>query len=64
MAAMYLLLLLVLAVPASREFHQFELPPPGLALAAVGIGAVACVLLELIHRLHRRRLNVTGGTGG
>ncbi|MFC0249601.1 HAD-IC family P-type ATPase [Citricoccus parietis] len=54
-AAMYALLLLVLLIPASREFHQFEIPPVDLALAAVTIGAVACVLLEGIHQFHRRR---------
>lgn len=54
-AAMYPLLLLVLLIPASREFHQFEIPPVDLTLAAVTIGAVACVLLEGIHQFHRRR---------
>ncbi|GAA1659992.1 magnesium-transporting ATPase [Citricoccus zhacaiensis] len=54
-AAMYALLLLVLLIPASREFHQFEIPPVDLTLAAVTIGAVACVLLEGIHQFHRRR---------
>lgn len=54
-AAMYALLLLVLLIPASREFHQFEIPPADLTLAAVAIGAVACVLLEGIHQFHRRR---------
>ncbi|NUL45720.1 HAD-IC family P-type ATPase [Cellulosimicrobium funkei] len=54
-AAMHALLLLVLLIPASREFHQFEIPPVDLTLAAVTIGAVACVLLEGIHHLHRRR---------
>ncbi|XKH57417.1 HAD-IC family P-type ATPase [Citricoccus nitrophenolicus] len=54
-AAMYALLLLVLLIPTSREFHQFEIPPVDLTLAAVTIGAVACVLLEGIHQFHRRR---------
>ncbi|GAA4758335.1 HAD-IC family P-type ATPase [Citricoccus nitrophenolicus] len=63
-AAMYALLLLVLLVPASRTFHQFELPAPDLTAAAVGIGAVACLLLEGIHQLHRRRHAVTPGASG
>ncbi|NUL46581.1 HAD-IC family P-type ATPase [Cellulosimicrobium funkei] len=67
-ASMYVLLMLVLLVPASRAFHQFELPPPGLAVAAVAIGAVACLLLEGIHQVHRRRHavtpHVTPRTGG
>lgn len=60
-ASMYMLLMLVLLIPASRTFHQFELPPLDLAVAAVGIGAVACLLLEGIHQVHRRRHAVTGG---
>jgi cation-transporting P-type ATPase E len=54
--SMYVLLLVVLAVPASREFHQFEVPPVDLGLTAVAIGLVGCVLLEGIHRFHRSRL--------
>ncbi|MEV4899989.1 HAD-IC family P-type ATPase [Citricoccus sp. NPDC055426] len=63
-ASMYVLLMLVLLIPASRTFHQFELPPPDLAVAAVGIGAVACLLLEGIHQFHRRRHAVTGAVSG
>ncbi|WP_396180110.1 HAD-IC family P-type ATPase [Citricoccus sp.] len=58
--AMYALLLLVLLIPASREFHQFEIPPWDLTVAAVAIGAVACVLLEGIHQFHRRRHSGSG----
>jgi cation-transporting P-type ATPase E len=54
--SMYVLLLVVLAVPASREFHQFEVPPVDLGLTAVAIGLVGCALLEGIHRFHRSRL--------
>ncbi|WP_311200791.1 HAD-IC family P-type ATPase [Micrococcus terreus] len=57
-AAMYVLLFLVLTVPISQLFHQFELPPLDLGLAAVAIGAVACLLLEGIHRWHHARLSL------
>lgn len=57
--SMYVLLLLVLLIPASRAFHQFELPPLDLTVAAVCIGAVACLLLEGIHQVHRRRYAVS-----
>lgn len=56
--SMYVLLFLVLTVPISQQFHQFELPPLDLGLAAVAIGAVACLLLEGIHRWHHARLSL------
>lgn len=55
---MYVLLFLVLTVPISQLFHQFELPPLDLGWAAVIIGAVACVVLEGIHRWHQARLSL------
>jgi cation-transporting P-type ATPase E len=58
--SMYVLLLLVLVVPASQEFHQFQAPPTDLGIAAVVIGAVGCALLEGIHQIHRSRLTKGG----
>ncbi|MBB5750735.1 HAD-IC family P-type ATPase [Micrococcus sp. TA1] len=58
--SMYVLLFLVLTVPASQEFHQFEYPPTDLTVTAVATGAVACVLLEGIHQVHRSWLHRSG----
>lgn len=58
--SMYVLLFLALTVPASQAFHQFEYPPVDLSVAAVGIGAVACALIELIHRIHESWMHRSG----
>jgi cation-transporting ATPase E len=58
--SMYVLLFLVLTVPASQAFHQFEYPPTDLTVVAVSIGAVACVLLEGIHRFHQTWIRRSG----
>jgi cation-transporting P-type ATPase E len=58
--SMYMLLFLVLTVPASQDFHQLEYPPTDLTVAAVATGAVACVLLEGIHRFHRSWIHRSG----
>nr|WP_246858457.1 HAD-IC family P-type ATPase [Citricoccus sp. SGAir0253] len=62
-ASMYALLVVVLVVPASQRFHQFEYPPLDLGLTAGGIGVVGCVLLELIHLRHRSWVRRTQGAG-
>ena len=54
--AMYALLALVIAVPASRWYHLLEVPAPDLLVAAVAIAVVGCALIELIHRVHHARV--------
>jgi len=46
-------LIAVLAIPLSREFLQLELPSAALLAVAVGGGAIASVLLEIVHRVGR-----------
>jgi cation-transporting ATPase E len=58
--SMYVLLFLVLTVPASQAFHQFEYPPTDLTVTAVATGAVACVLLEGIHQFHQSWIRRSG----
>ena len=68
--SMYVMLFLALAIPASQAFHQFEIPPADLTVAAVAIGAVACAMLEAIHQFHRSWIRkseahrATAGHGG
>ncbi|MES1212417.1 MAG: HAD-IC family P-type ATPase [Leifsonia sp.] len=47
-------LIAVVAVPLSRDFLHLELPAPELIAIAIGCGAAASVLLELVHRVVRR----------
>ena len=54
--AMYALLALVLAVPASRWYHLIEVPAPDLLAAAVTIAVAGCALIELVHRVHHARV--------
>lgn len=60
-AGAYAGLVAVVAIPWSRDFLQLELPPLGLLACAVGVSAVASVLLELIHRLLSRSVSRAGG---
>ncbi|MCR8676517.1 HAD-IC family P-type ATPase, partial [Micrococcus sp. HG099] len=54
--AMYAVLAAVVLVPASRWYHQMEVPPADVLVAALVIAAVGCVLIEVIHQVHRRHV--------
>lgn len=53
---MYAVLAAVVLVPASRWYHQMEVPPADVLVAALVIAAVGCALIELIHQVHRRHV--------
>ncbi|RKQ33632.1 HAD-IC family P-type ATPase [Kocuria tytonis] len=50
--AMYAGLVLVLVIPLSLTYHQFELPHASLFWAALAIAAVGSVLVEINFRVH------------
>jgi len=54
-AGAYAGLVIVLAVPFSRDFLALDVPAPGLIAMAVGTSAAASIVLELIHRAALRR---------
>lgn len=54
--AMYAVLAAVVLVPASRWYHQMELPPADVLTAALVIAVLGCALIELIHQRHRRHV--------
>jgi len=56
---MYAGLVLVLVVPLSLAYHQFQLPHASLFWAAVAIAAVGSVLVEINFRVHTRWLRRT-----
>ncbi|MDO5634937.1 MAG: HAD-IC family P-type ATPase [Micrococcus sp.] len=58
--SMYTVLALVVLVPASRWYHQLELPPTNVVVASLVIAAVACALIELIHQIHARHVERVG----
>lgn len=56
--SMYVLLFLVLVVPVSGWYHQFQMPAPDVVLAAVLCGLAGCLVIEIIHRVHHARLSL------
>lgn len=60
-AGAYAGLVAVVATPWSRDFLQLQLPPLDLLACAVGVSAVASVLLELIHRVLGRSVSRADG---
>lgn len=59
LAAMYAGLVLVLTVPISRWYHEFQIPDADLLAVALGVGALGCALVEANFRWHRRWLRRT-----
>ena len=57
--AMYAGLVLVLVVPISLAYHQFELPHESLFWASLAIAAAGSVLVEINFRVHTRWLRRT-----
>lgn len=58
MGSMHAGLVLVLVVPVSLWYHQFELPTTPVLAVSVGIAAVVCGLIEIIHRIHMSRISL------
>jgi cation-transporting ATPase E len=54
--AMYVLLVLVLSVPWSLLYHEFQAPQADLLWTALAVSAAGCALIELNFRLHQRWL--------
>lgn len=54
-ASMYVIFALVLTVPISLMFHQFQLPDAQLWWVVGGIAVTGMVAIELIHRWHRKK---------
>ncbi|WP_370643488.1 HAD-IC family P-type ATPase, partial [Micrococcus sp. ACRRV] len=59
-AGMYALLAAAVLVPASRWYHQMELPAPDLLAASLAIALGGCVVVEAVHRIHHARVSVPG----
>ncbi|CAL8896651.1 HAD-IC family P-type ATPase [Kocuria varians] len=57
--AMYVGLVLVLVVPLSLMYHQFELPHPSLLWASLAVALAGSVLVEINFRVHTRWLRRT-----
>lgn len=57
--AMYAGLVLVLVIPWSLMYHQFQMPHASLLWAALGIAAAGSVLVEITFRVHSRWLRRT-----
>ena len=57
--AMYAGLVLVLVVPLSLAYHQFELPHESLFRASLAIAVAGSVLVEINFRVHTRWLRRT-----
>ncbi|BCT74697.1 magnesium-transporting ATPase [Sinomonas cyclohexanicum] len=55
MAAMVLSLVAVFAVPQLREYHELELPDPGMFAATLAVCALGCGMIEAAHHLISRR---------
>ncbi|MCP3426754.1 cation-translocating P-type ATPase, partial [Rothia sp. AR01] len=56
---MYVLLVVVLSVPWSLLYHEFQTPQADLLWAALIVSAVGSALIELNFRLHSRWLRLT-----
>jgi cation-transporting ATPase E len=53
-ASMAVGLVLVFAIPASRDYHELVVPEPSLARAALVIAGLGCVAIEIAHQITRR----------
>jgi cation-transporting P-type ATPase E len=59
--AMYAALACVLTVPPLRDFFDFTMPGQEHLTMTALIAVIGCVTVELLHRAHRRHLNIRPG---
>ena len=58
LAALHIVFVLVLVVPASLWYHNFIVPPPPIIVAAVGIAALGALGIEIVYRIHDARMGL------